>query len=118
LAACIAPVLEGHIMIFITQKCKCTDAVACAFHYVAVPMHAELHGGVVQLLKYLVANGSMEYKSAKEEKGILHGDEKELEEPLLANLLHGKVYFPHQHSSTGFQAGKYLAGLLSSVVAK
>ncbi len=36
-------------------------------------------------------HGSMEYKSAKEEKGILHGDEKELEEPLLANLLHGKV---------------------------
>lgn len=50
----------------------------------------------MQLLKYLVANGSMEYKSAKEEKGILHGDEKELEEPLLANLLHGKVCFPHQ----------------------
>ena len=33
----------------------------------------------------------MEYKSAKEEKGILAGDERELEEPLLANLLHGKV---------------------------
>lgn len=46
---------------------------------------------VPQLLKYLLASGSMEYKSAREEKGILHGDEKELEEPLLANLLHGKV---------------------------
>ncbi len=45
----------------------------------------------MQLLKYLLANGSMEYKSAKEEKGILAGDERELEEPLLANLLHGKV---------------------------
>ena len=45
----------------------------------------------MQLLKYLLANGSMEYKSAKEEKGILAGDERELEEPLLADLLHGKV---------------------------
>lgn len=48
----------------------------------------------MQLLNYLLADGSMEYKSAKEEKGILHGDEKELEEPLLANLLHGKVQCP------------------------
>ena len=50
--------------------------------------------GAPQLLKYLLANGSMEYKSAKEEKGILAGDERELEEPLLANLLHGKVNTP------------------------
>lgn len=52
------------------------------------------HGGVSQLLKYLLANGSMEYKSAKEEKGILAGDERELE-ALLANLLHGKVRLVH-----------------------
>ncbi len=48
----------------------------------------------VQLLRYLVSNGSMEHESAKEERSILHGDEKELEEPLLANLLHGKVGLP------------------------
>ena len=48
----------------------------------------------VQLLRYLVSNGSMEHESAKEERSILHGDEKELEEPLLANLLHGKVVLP------------------------
>ena len=48
---------------------------------------------MVQLLRYLVSNGSMEHESAKEERSILHGDEKELEEPLLANLLHGKVIY-------------------------
>lgn len=54
----------------------------------------DCYTGVPQLLKYVLANGSMEYKSAKEEKGILAGDERELEEPLLANLLHGKVNTP------------------------
>lgn len=61
-----------------------SQADVCA-HY------CDRHSDVLQVLKYLLANGSMEYKSAREEKGILHGDEKELEEPLLANLLHGKV---------------------------
>ena len=58
---------------------------------IACQPNADQNAGAVQLLKYLLANGSMEYKSAKEEKGILAGDERELEEPLLANLLHGKV---------------------------
>ena len=54
----------------------------------------------VQLLRYLVSNGTMEHESAKEERSILHGDEKELEEPMLANLLHGKVTFPSEYQAS------------------